>query len=91
MNTCKTPGCSNIVDCKYLSICKLCYSSMLRWVKRTQDDQITRLAKLRLYEARMCAVVPSKVSAKTYKVSTKPWSVLPGQFKKLKKKRNSIE
>lgn len=84
---CRTPGCDNPIECPSFELCKNCYSSMLRWNKRPQKDQINRMKRLLLFSARMDSVLPSKAVIKRYKVPETHMKVLPGQFAPRKKKR----
>lgn len=89
---CSTPGCDNKIECPSFGLCKNCYSSLLRWSKRTKTEQLNRMYKLQLFQARVESVLPHNVVVKKYKKSDIKIDVLPGQLntnkkRKLKKRR----
>ena len=82
MSKCITPGCTNDVTCPSFNLCGCCYNSMLRWSKRSKVDQQVRIDKLRLWESRFDAILPSSQTKPKFKRLEKPLDVIPGQLMK---------
>ena len=82
---CCMEGCENDVEVPSTGTCKNCYSSVLRWNKRSREDIERRVHQIGLYGNRMNVVAPKhKTTMTPKKVKLKG---MPGQIKyKLKNK-----
>ena len=83
---CCISGCLNVVQVPSTGTCKNCYSSILRWSKRSPDDVRRRASTIGLYSNRMQLLIPSNVDIlRPKKIKLK---AMPGQFRINKNKEN---
>lgn len=59
-NHCSTEGCSNEIYC--LDMCTNCYQAAHYWKRKSMKEIVRRGKNLRLYEARLDALLPANVT-----------------------------
>ena len=85
---CYTPNCDGEVgENSTIGLCKNCYASMYYWHKKSPKALIERAQKLQIYRGRMDLLMPSATDILPYSKPKKPLQVMPGEFKKLKKRK----
>jgi len=88
---CCIAGCDNEVQVPSTDTCRNCYSSILRWSKRSPADVRRRASVIELYSNRMQLLIPHNVDIlRPKKVKLK---AMPGQFrvnKQLEKKKRKL-
>jgi hypothetical protein len=62
MKKCCIPGCDNEMKCPGSGTCVNCYSTILRWSKRTAADITKRAQTIGLYTARMQVLTPANLT-----------------------------
>lgn len=83
---CCISGCENDVQVPSTGTCKNCYSSILRWSKRSRDDVMRRASTIGLYSNRMQLLIPTNIDlVRPKKIRLK---AMPGQFRVNKKKND---
>lgn len=86
---CCIAGCDNEVHVPSTGTCRNCYSSILRWSKRSPADVRRRASTIGLYSNRMQLLIPHNVDIlRPKKIKLK---AMPGQFrvnKKIEKEKN---
>ena len=84
---CVTPGCTGEIGAGSITgLCKRCYSAIYTWTKRPQSDVLKRASALRLYQARMNFMLPTKVRFISSNEKYTPLAVMPGKVKQYRKK-----
>jgi hypothetical protein len=86
---CHTPDCDGEVgDNSTIGLCKSCYSYVYYWHRRSPKQLIHRAQRIQLYSSRMEMMMPGNVSlTQPRKTKVKPLTVMPGEFKKTKKRK----
>lgn len=85
---CHTPNCTGEVgERSVIGLCGKCYSAIHYWHKKSPKQLIKRAQDIQIYRGRMDLMMPSATSTMPYKKPTRQLDVMPGEFRKGKRRK----